>query len=312
MACAFADQQLQNVCMSTSDFSAGILALPDPPASASGVAGRVAFLTQHGKEDLVAPVFQRALGWRVERVDGFDTDLLGTFTRDRERPGSQIDAARIKARKGMELSGCRRGLASEGAFMEDPVGGFFPWNVELLVYLDDDRGLEVTGMAQGAACNVHKWVNSWEELEQAAAEARFLSHHLVLRPDHENHPQVIKGVSDAVRLRAAYEAALAQSTSGVVFVESDLRAFGNPTRQALIVAAAENLVAKLASLCPVCQCPGYAPVSPIRGLPCRQCGTPTRGLLGERWRCGGCGHEADVMQTRMRWVDPSQCDRCNP
>ncbi|HRK38956.1 MAG TPA: hypothetical protein PK347_11255 [Burkholderiaceae bacterium] len=284
---------------------------PDVTSAASAAPG-VALLTQHGKEDLIAPVFQRALGWRVERVDGFDTDLLGTFTRDRERPGSQIDAARIKARKGMELSGCRRGLASEGAFMEDPVGGFFPWNVELLVYIDDERGLEVIGMAQGAAANVHKWVNSWDELLQAANEARFPSHHLVLRPDDENHPHVIKGVSDEGGLRAAYEAALAQSTSGVVFVESDLRAFANPTRQGLIVAAAENLVAKLASLCPVCQCPGYAPVSPLRGLPCRQCGTPTRGLLGERWRCDGCGHEADVLQTRVRWADPAQCDRCNP
>ena len=292
-----------------SDLSA--LPLPDVTSAASAAPG-VALLTQHGKEDLIAPVFQRALGWRVERVDGFDTDLLGTFTRDRERPGSQIDAARIKARKGMELSGCRRGLASEGAFMEDPVGGFFPWNVELLVYIDDERGLEVTGMAQGAAANVHKWVNSWDELLQAANEARFPSHHLVLRPDDENHPHVIKGVSDEGGLRAAYEAALAQSTRGVVFVESDLRAFANPTRQGLIVAAAENLVAKLASRCPVCQCPGYAPVSPLRGLPCRQCGTPTRGLLGERWRCVGCGHEADVLQTHVRWADPAQCDRCNP
>lgn len=298
--------------MSSTDPSAETSARPEQPLSVTDESNRVVLLTQHGKEELIAPVFQRVLGWRVERVDGFDTDLLGTFTRDRERPGSQIDAARMKARKGMELSGCRRGLASEGAFMEDPVGGFFPWNVELLVYIDDERGLEVTGMAQGAAVNVHKWVRSWDELDQTAAEARFPSHHLVLRPDHENHPLVIKGVSDAVRLRAAYEEALAQSISGVVFVESDLRAFGNPTRQALIVAAAENLVAKLASRCPVCQCPGYAPVSPIRGVPCRQCGTPTRGLLGERWRCGGCGHEADVMQTLVRWADPAQCDRCNP
>jgi hypothetical protein len=221
---------------------------PTPPTSlvdASHLPTRVVLLTQHGKEHLIAPVFQQTLGWHVERVDGFDTDLLGTFTRDTERPGSQMDAARLKARKGMELAGCPRGIASEGAFMEDPVGGFFPWNVELLLYIDDELGVEVSALAQGPARNVHAWVHSWDEVTQAAADARFPEHHLVLRPDNESDPRVVKGLADWASLRAAFDHAQALSSQGVVFVESDLRAFGNPTRQHLIRAAAENLVVKL-------------------------------------------------------------------
>jgi hypothetical protein len=38
--------------------------------------------------------------------------------------------------------------------MEDPVGGFFPWNVELLLYIDDELGVEVSapGARPGAQC----------------------------------------------------------------------------------------------------------------------------------------------------------------
>ena len=82
---------------------------------AGGYLGRrAAFLTQHGKERVVAPTLEAALGCKVSLVTGYDTDLLGTFTRDIARAGSQIEAARKKARIGMELAGLPLGLASEG------------------------------------------------------------------------------------------------------------------------------------------------------------------------------------------------------
>ena len=98
---------------------------------------RIAFLTQHGKEHIVAPVLEGCVGCLVERVTGYDTDLLGTFARDIPRAGTQIEAARRKARIGMELSGLRIGLGSEGSFTLDPFAGMAPWNIELLVFVDD-------------------------------------------------------------------------------------------------------------------------------------------------------------------------------
>ena len=62
---------------------------------------RIALLTQHGKEQVITPVLDPALACRIERVEGFDTDQLGTFTRDMPRFGTQLDAARRKARIGM-------------------------------------------------------------------------------------------------------------------------------------------------------------------------------------------------------------------
>jgi hypothetical protein len=91
-----------------------------------------ALLTQHGKELILGPLLLAELGCSVTHVTGFDTDQLGTFTRDQARPGSQLDAARRKAEIGMDLSGLPLGLASEGAFVPDPHVGILPWDVEIV------------------------------------------------------------------------------------------------------------------------------------------------------------------------------------
>jgi hypothetical protein len=46
---------------------------------------RVALLTQHGKERVIAPVLEPGLGRSIELVSGFDTDQFGTFTRETPR-----------------------------------------------------------------------------------------------------------------------------------------------------------------------------------------------------------------------------------
>ena len=73
----------------------------------------IALLTQHGKERVIAPALEPALDCRVQLVTGYDTDQLGTFTRDKPRPGTQLEAARRKARVGMTLSGLPVGLVLE-------------------------------------------------------------------------------------------------------------------------------------------------------------------------------------------------------
>ncbi|MFM8457386.1 MAG: hypothetical protein ACKOB0_00350 [Chthoniobacterales bacterium] len=74
-----------------------------------------ALLTKHAKEQAIAPRLARALGAQVSVVDTFDTDTLGTFTREVPRFGSQLDAARKKAELATEMSGCPLGLGSEGS-----------------------------------------------------------------------------------------------------------------------------------------------------------------------------------------------------
>lgn len=92
----------------------------------------VALLTQHDKQDLVRPILEATLGCHLIHTDGYDTDLLGTFTRDVARPGSQLEACRRKARLGMALTGSALGMASDGALGPDPYTGWMDWCNEVL------------------------------------------------------------------------------------------------------------------------------------------------------------------------------------
>ena len=272
----------------------------------------VAFLTQHGKQHLVGPRLERALGCRIVHTEGYDTDKLGTFTRELARPGSQMDAAREKARIGMSLTGASIGIASEGSFGPDPVGGFVPWNTEVLVWVDQSLNLEITGWAHGPAQSLHRTVKTLQELQIFAHEAKFSSHHLVMRPAHEDHPSIIKGIADMPALMAAFEACKKQSSNGMVYVENDLRAFCNPTRQDTICRAADDLIRKLSSGCPNCNAPGFCVVRHIPGLRCRDCGRKTRLPVSEVWHCQMCKKEEERPLHIDTQADPSRCDHCNP
>lgn len=273
---------------------------------------RVAFLTQHGKSKVVAPVLGQELGCTVELVSGYDTDRLGTFTRDIPREGTQIDAARRKAHIGMELSGLSLGLASEGSFGVDPVAGLLPWNVELLVWIDAERELEVVGLAQGSSVFARLLTGEWNAIAGFAKQAGFPSHQLVVRPEAAEGLPVRKGVDTWSDLEAAFRCALRQSTNGLVFVETDVRASANPTRMVMIQRAAEDLARKLCSLCPQCATPGFAKVERIGGLRCAYCEAPTRETRAEVFGCSICEYQVTWERTDQQFADRDRCDYCNP
>ncbi len=286
--------------------------MPVTPVTDMYRGGVVALLTQHGKEAVVAPVLDAALGCRVRRVDGYDTDRLGTFTRDVGRPGTQIEAARRKARIGMELAATPLGVASEGSFGRDPYAGLLPWNIEMLLFVDDLRGIEVAGVAEGGARSAHCLGRNWEDVEAFARHAGFPGHHLVLRPDTETDGRIRKGIASWADLESACATAMAQSQNGSVFVEIDLRAHANPTRMATIRLAAEDLARRLASPCPACGLPGFWVVERIAGLPCGQCGAPTREVCAEIRGCIRCDCRIRQECADRSSADPAHCDVCNP
>ena len=273
---------------------------------------RIALLTQHGKERVIAPVLDAALGCRVERVSGFDTDTLGTFTRDIARVGTQIEAARKKARVGMELSGLPLGLASEGAFGPDPMSGLFPWNVELLIFIDAERNIEVTGVAQQATRFAHLLTDDWEQAAQFARQAGFPEHCLVVRAQGQDDPRIEKGIATWAALETAFQRARGQAENGRVFLEHDVRAHVHPTRREVIRLAAEDLAAKLNSLCPACGAPGFCNVERVTGLPCADCGAPTREIRADIHGCLKCAHRETRERAGVEHADPGRCDYCNP
>lgn len=273
---------------------------------------RVALLTQHGKERVIGPVLDAALGCRVERVTGYDTDLLGTFTRDIPRAGRQLEAARKKARIGMELADLPLGLASEGSFGLDPVAGMFPWNIEILLFIDDMLDMEIVAVAQGQANSAQLLSTSWNDVETFANAAHFPEHYLVLRPESESDTRIRKGISDWSELKDAYAWAVSLSSNGRVFLEVDLRAYANPTRLSHIRLAALELAHRVRSLCPICSMPGFWTIQSVPGLPCQACGLPTRQIRAEIRGCLKCGHQVTHEHSERTYADPGQCDICNP
>jgi hypothetical protein len=272
----------------------------------------VGFLTQHGKQTLLRAPFETTLGCRIIHTDAYDTDLLGTFTRDHIRPSSQLEAARKKALIGMDLTNTSLGIASEGSFGMDPFGGFIPWNTEVVLWKDQKLEIEVVGIAHGPAQSLHKTIKSLDELEAFAKTANFPEHYLVLRPHNQDHHDIIKGIDNLASLVQAFDWAKQKSGTGSVFIENDLRAHCNPTRQGVITKAADNLIQKLLSTCPKCSTPGYWITEQTAGLPCAECGNKTHLPMSEIWRCSACNYEDHKHLSSHHSADPSRCDFCNP
>lgn len=272
----------------------------------------VAFLTQHGKQQLVRGRIEEALGCQLVHTDAYDTDQLGTFTNDVVRQGSQLDAARKKAEIGMRLTGLQIGIASEGSFGPDPFVGFTPWNTEVVFWMDQTLGIEVQGFAHGPAQSLQRTINTLDELQSFMIEANFPSHHLNVRPEHATYVKWKKGIHDEQMLLNAFHDAHAQSSGRGVVIENDLRAFSNPTRQALIRQATDDLIQKLQSACPRCAKPGFSLAKNLLGLPCRSCARPTQLPIGEVWQCVSCKHEAQRLIDPTEVADPGRCNHCNP
>lgn len=273
---------------------------------------RVALLTRHGKEHAIAPLLEPELGCRIEHVSNYDTDLLGTFTREIAREGTQVGAARRKARLGMELARLQVGLASEGSFGPDPMAGMIPWNVECLIWIDDSLGIEIVGFAQGMARFGNALVKDWKEAETFARQSGFPEHHMVVRPEGEEDLRICKGISAWEELEEMFQKALELSANDRVFLEVDLRAHANPTRMEKIRQAAGDLLKKIQSRCPVCLTPGFSMVDRLEGLPCGDCGSPTREYRAGIYCCRKCAHRSVQERTERQYADPQYCDDCNP
>jgi len=271
----------------------------------------ISLLTKHGKEKVMRPLFQKKLNAHLINIDSYDTDQLGSFTRDIPRYGNQLDAARKKAQIAMEITSTKYGIGSEGSFFQDPYSGLIPINYEIVVFIDSVLNIEVLGHARSAAVSHHASVKNWQELSQFAKLNKFPQHQLVIRPDHKDHPVFTKGISNLEKLKETFSEALKLSKKKKVFVEHDLRAFANPTRMKNIKEATKNLLLKLESYCPKCQTPGFSITRTEAGLPCAICEMPSKQIMSKIHTCLKCDYEKKETTT-VKKADPAKCDFCNP
>lgn len=272
--------------------------------------------TMHGKERVIAPILREGLGLELEVATGLDTDRFGTFTRDIDRPGSQLQAARQKARAGLaRMSAATIGIASEGAFFQHPQIPLVPVGREIIVFIDQVNGLELIGQDETVDTNFgHVTASSVDAALDFARLSGFPAHGIVVM-GHGNGgpaPQALlsKDLTDEAALVQAVERAI--RLCGMAHVETDMRAHRNPTRMAAIARAAQDLVRRFTSCCPRCDRPGFDTVEAVPGLPCRDCGQPTRHARASRMRCDGCGHAVVKFNAALPFAEPAVCDFCNP
>ncbi|PSN20135.1 hypothetical protein C7271_03705 [filamentous cyanobacterium CCP5] len=272
--------------------------------------------TMHHKEQAIAPRLEAALGVKTLVPADFNTDTLGTFTRDMPRPGDQITTARLKAEAALDLTGATLAIASEGSFGPHPQIPWVPCDRELVLLGDRQHNLEIMGQVISTDTNYRSQIiRSIEDAFTFAQAIGFPDHGLVVMAADNPQPATViaKGIVTGDALQEAVSMALTESANGTAHIETDMRALYNPTRMEVIAQATEDLLKAIARRCPDCGCPGFREVKRYPGLPCGLCRTPTRLTLAVVYGCQRCQAEQEERYPEGQpTADPAQCPYCNP
>ena len=276
--------------------------------------GRVLVLaTMHGKEKVIAPILEKHLGVTVVIPENFDTDQFGTFTRDKARTGNQLEAALLKVKTAMKLTGADLGVASEGSFGADPRLPFIPSNLELVVLVDEKNNLEIRGHHRSSDATIAgEYVKDVDEALAFAKKNGFPKHGVIVRKSETSTNHIYKGITTEEELRQRVSKLLSGLFVQKVYIETDMRAHMNPTRMENIRKATEDLVKNIQSECPECGAPGFCIVTSKKGLPCRICKKETESPLAYIKKCQKCSLEKELPREDKTFEDPALCDICNP
>lgn len=288
-------------------------------SSARGALGpyqgaRALITTRHHKCNAVAPPFAAIAGIEVETYSEFDTDSLGTFTGEVPRPGDMRQTAIAKARAGLDATGERLGIATEGSYGPHPVYPFLPGGTEVMVFLDvDTERIVCETLIEDRPSFAETRIRAPAELEAFAARVGFPEQGLILAPA-QGAPHAGAFEKELTRwdlLLAALPKVQALSEDGCARALTDMRAHRNPTRMTTLGRLAERLATRVATPCPACGAGGFGLVGREPGLPCRDCGTPTRQTAATILGCTACDFE-QRQRGPERFADPAGCDICNP
>lgn len=273
----------------------------------------VAFPTKHGKERVLQPPFEAELRAHVRRIEA-DTDAFGTFSGEIPRIATPVETAIAKAQLGLEGSDLTLAVGSEGSIGSDPAMPFVVADHEILAFIDSERDITIVeSLTSTEIVAVRQVVQAdapLSDLEDLLRRADFPRHALIVHGHNDASSGVVKGIQDIDQLATAI--ARVGSDDGDVIIESDLRAVFSPSRMANIRACAERLARRIGTLCPRCSAPGWGLVEPIRGVPCRGCGTiAPQAIRADREACTVCTEVHEYPRSEAT-IEPRWCQLCNP
>ncbi len=264
-----------------------------------------ALLTQHGKEQIIAPLLLERCQTILQHARGFDTDTLGTFSGEIERTLSPLECARRKAELAIALTGCDAGLGSEGSFFPDPIG--IGTVAEELIYCRHaQQDWQVIGRYATSVDVRQCDCVAVEELLQFVRAAP-PDQGLVMQCE----DRVAKGLHGEQQVLKIITQWFGNSGFDCVNISYDLRAHQCPARRENIKKAAVNLIDRLLNACPECSKPGYWPDESEPGLPCELCAAPTQLTKAHLAVCDCCGHSTTVA-VKQKTAAARFCQFCNP
>ena len=268
----------------------------------------IAFATMHGKEELARDAFRDILGATVVAPHGLDTNQFGTFGGDIPRTLTPRHAARAKARLGMHIAGSPLGLASEGSF--SATFGPLVEQMEVLVFLDDDLGLElVEGTLTSSPLPGGRAIATPIQARSFAEALNFPGQGVILQSLKEGKTTVHDDFTDVEHLQRTAETLLADGSN--VIALPDYRAHRSPSRADTIRTLCTQMAERLATNCPNCTTPGFGHVDVEHGVPCSLCGEATRVIAADIHGCCKCLYRSRMPRPNTS-ADPTWCDSCNP
>lgn len=271
---------------------------------------KVVVATMHGKEKIIGKILKENFNVESFVPSDFNTDIFGTFTRDIKRSGDQLEAARKKGNAALEKTGADIAIASEGIFSPHPSFPFVSSNLELVLLVDKESGIEVRGHARTSDTNHnHKKVSSVEEVISFAKEIGFPEHGIIVRKS-ETSKKIYKEISSWEELEKISKKLLSGFFTKNIFLEADMRAHRNPTRMKAIEEAILDLIKNIKSACPDCNTPGFVKTKFLSGPPCSSCGLETDIPGTFLYECQKCNRKEE--RREKDFATPSECVYCNP
>ncbi len=276
-----------------------------------------AIATQHGKADYIAKPLAAALGWQVVNYTGFNTDTLGTFSGEVARTQSPYECAKHKALMSLQHHDAELGIGSEGSFQSDGFG-LFALNTEILVCVNRDGKVIASASAQQPIMlekltlalpldvNWKSQVSTFIE-EVPPGQAGMI----IARDSKKSALAAHKGLLNAAAIELAVQQLGTTAKASLIELQYDFRAMHCPQRQVTLELAAQALVKYLTSHCPQCAARGFVVKQRVAGLPCRQCGTPSRQPKAHVMTCQDCGF-SQTQAVEAPDTDPVNCNYCNP
>ena len=204
---------------------------------------RAVLVSKHGKERAIGWILRERLGLYLEVLQ-LDANRFPSFSNEVPRPSSQRDRLHAKLMAAVEVTPYDAVfVASEGAFVPDPVNPSVSVNCELVGLYDRTSDICVVGSAMSETSKRASSIVTDElELDAVLREAQFPSHAVIVRAA---NLVVAWGLTQRHDVLAAV--GLAWRRGEAPTVESDVRARWNPSRMRTIGEACADLADRIQS-----------------------------------------------------------------